>query len=190
MRRPFLKAFTLIELLMVIAIIGILTGILAPSFRDIQKSVKKAASRARFHEWAAAIEAFKQEYGYYPWTNGSSTDVTLRLNAAGLGATFIETLSGRNASGEPVTTGGNHRALAFHHFSHGEFLHGVEADGQSPSHLVDAFNNDAILVVIDANGDGRVTAGSDKEIVHTGVAFWTLPRPPNISPDMTVTSWE
>ena len=184
------KAFTLIELLAVIAIIGILTAILFPTLTGIQTSVKKTASRARFNQWAAAIEAFKNEYGYYPWTHGSDVDVTLQLNSTGFGATFIETLSGRGANGEPVAVGGNRRALAFHRFAASEFFHDAVKDECVPHRLVDAFNNEAIRMTLDADGDGRVTAGMDRERIHAGVAFWTLEAPPHIGPTMTVKSWE
>src|SRR5438270_9643891 len=59
-------AFTLIELLAVIAIIGILAAILIPTTGTAQVAAKKAKTRSQFAQWGAAIEAFRQEYGYYP----------------------------------------------------------------------------------------------------------------------------
>ena len=70
MRRPSVPhrrpGFTLIELLTVIAILGILAAILVPTTSSARTAAKKAKTRGQFAQWAGAIEAFRQEYGYYP----------------------------------------------------------------------------------------------------------------------------
>ena len=53
-------AFTLIELLTVIAIIGILAAILIPTTSSARTAAKKAKTRGQFSQWGAAIEAFRQ----------------------------------------------------------------------------------------------------------------------------------
>ena len=58
--------FTLIELLTVIAIICILAGILIPTASSARVAANKAKVRAQFGQWGTAVEAFRQEYGYYP----------------------------------------------------------------------------------------------------------------------------
>ncbi len=184
------KAFTLIELLAVISIIVVLVAVLVPSLGTVQKSVKKAASRARFNQWATAIEAFKQEYGYYPWTETADSDTTLDLSKRALGITFVETLSGRNANGDPATSGGNRKALSFYTFSNSDFFHDSATDTIDENTLVDAFNNDKIMLVIDSNEDGRVLAGPNNEVVRVSVAIWTLDTNPDIDSNMTVRSWE
>src|SRR5258707_15486382 len=60
------RAFTLIELLTVIAVIGILAAILIPTTASARVAANKAKTRGQLAQWAAAIEGFRQEYGYYP----------------------------------------------------------------------------------------------------------------------------
>ena len=180
------RAFTLIELLTVIAVIFILLVIVVPSLRVVQKSVKKSASQARFNQWVSAIEFFRQEYGYYPWTRNTESDTILNLNNRNFGVTFVETLSGRNANGDPVTTGGNRRGLSFYTFSNKDFFYDPETDAINVNTLVDAFNNHKIMLVLDSDEDGQVVAGPDNEIVRANVAIWTL----GSKPSMTVRSWK
>ena len=107
------RAFTLIELLMVIAIIGILAGILIPTVGAVKKQANIAASKSQMGQYLNAIQLFKGEYGYYPTFGGSGTEqilVSLETDSE----EFIETLSGRDAStGESTATGGNRRAISF-----------------------------------------------------------------------------
>ena len=49
------RAFTLIELFVVIAIIGILAAILIPTIGSARVSAKRAETKVRFGQWAAAM---------------------------------------------------------------------------------------------------------------------------------------
>ena len=53
------RAFTLMELLTVIAIIGVLASLLFPAVRSARQSANKARTRVQFNRWAAAIEGFR-----------------------------------------------------------------------------------------------------------------------------------
>ncbi|MDQ8194703.1 prepilin-type N-terminal cleavage/methylation domain-containing protein [Coraliomargarita sp. SDUM461004] len=153
------KGFTLIELLMVIAIIGILAGILIPTVGAVRKQANIAASKSQLSNYVTAITMFKGEYGYYPFVTGSgTTDVTVELSTDSVD--FIKTLSGRDpdsSTNAKVAFGGNRRMIAFHSFSDSEFYYDNDTEVVSSNQLADRFNNTNIKILIDANGDGRLT---------------------------------
>jgi prepilin-type N-terminal cleavage/methylation domain-containing protein len=65
-------AFTLIELLVVIAVIAILAGLAFPAVNGALNSARKAQARNDVQQIAAAIKAFRAEYGRYPSDTTSS----------------------------------------------------------------------------------------------------------------------
>jgi type II secretory pathway pseudopilin PulG len=159
-RRP---GFTVVELLGVISIITILAAILLPALGAARSAALAAKTRVQFAQWSAAIEQFRQEYGYYPdfATNG-------RLSSAADTAKFVRTLSGRNVDGSavlaPADLNGNTKRIAFYGFSAGEFIdpaHPETAGSVGCGVLCDAFGNTQIGLIVDRNGDGLVTPGVD-----------------------------
>lgn len=60
------KAFTLIELLIVVAIIGILAAIAVPNFLNAQVRSKVARSEADIRSIATAVEMYKLDNNHYP----------------------------------------------------------------------------------------------------------------------------
>jgi len=59
-------AFTLVELLVVITIIGILAGLITAAAVNARRAAKRAVIRTEISELEMAIEKYKTEYGEYP----------------------------------------------------------------------------------------------------------------------------
>ena len=66
------RAFTLVELLVVIVIIGILVALIIPVINSIDRKQKISVARAELHQLATAIEAYKTKLGFYPPDNPSN----------------------------------------------------------------------------------------------------------------------
>jgi prepilin-type N-terminal cleavage/methylation domain-containing protein len=159
--------FTLLELLCVIAVIGVLAALIIPSVGGARRSANKAKVKVQFAQWTAAIEAFRSEYGYYP-----AFDATNLVNG-GATATdhpFHDVLAGRRRDGTALIAGSaaatqNRKLARFHTFTDSELTAG--------GLVRDAFDNTAIAVLVDKDLDGFIRAGTD---------FTTLPAVAGIMP--------
>ena len=69
--------FTLVEVLVVIAIIGVLVGLLVPAVNMAYNGIKKRAIAAEVLTLASAIDRYKEKYGDYP-PDGSDAAVFSR----------------------------------------------------------------------------------------------------------------
>ncbi len=151
------QAFTLIELLTVIAIIGILAAILIPAVNAVRTNANISASKASLSQYVNAIQAFKSEYGYLPFSDKVDGEGHLELDNSSNSRTFIETLSARDTSSfDSVSEGGNRRRIQFYEFSDNE-LYVNSSDKVDHDQLADRFNNTNIVIVLDTDGDGEVT---------------------------------
>lgn len=157
------RAFTLLELLSVIAIIGILTALFFPGLRAARVSANKARTRVQFSQWSAAIEAFRSEYGFYPVFDASALVNGGAAPAPGGDHLFHDILAGRKRDGSALPAAAaaaaqNRRLIGFHSFGEADF---TDAASPSPHLLRDAFDNTEIAVLVDRNLDGVIRTGSD-----------------------------
>lgn len=172
------RAFTLIEMLTVVAIIGILAAILVPTTASARIAAKKAKTRAQFAQWGAAIEAFRQEYGAYPQFETAGAGLN-KVNGNTTGSTnltavhrFYETLVGtrRDGTALPNTTTGtplppqaqNTRRIQFISFTDSDMVPTGTTDTTLTAKrglIRDAFDNTDIAVLVDRNLDGAIKVG-------------------------------
>ena len=178
MNKKTKKGFTLVELLMVLAVVGLLASILIPTAGNIRESALKTLCKAQLSQYINAIIQFKSQYGYYPFARNNK-DYVINLSDPEVSKEFIEVMSGRDVkTGKPKSTGGNRKRIAFHDFSENEFYI-LEDDLYSLTQLADRFNNTNIFIMIDGNGDGFIN-----------------PRPTRLSPQKprakirgSITAW-
>ena len=175
-RRRGPRGFTLVELLAVVAVIALLAGMLMPSLGSARASALKARTRVQFSQWAAAMEQFRQEYGYYPVVGTDG-----RLATAADALKFVRTLGGRNPDGTAVAgaadLNGNLKRLSFCAFADADFTDpgrpGGAPDYSGDELLRDAFGNTEIGVLVDRNGDGFIKPADDGPVAAIRAACGT-----------------
>ena len=78
------KGFSLVELIIVIAIMAILVGVLAPQFIKYVESSRQSTDISAASEYRAAVEAYVAEQG------GSATNIVVKATTTGIYADGID----------------------------------------------------------------------------------------------------
>ncbi|MBM3873631.1 MAG: prepilin-type N-terminal cleavage/methylation domain-containing protein [Verrucomicrobia bacterium] len=141
-------AFSLIELLLVLAVVAVLGGLALPAGRRALEFGRVVRTQALFAQWRAALEGYRAEYGAYP-----------EIAAGGLleSELLAGALTGRDSLGrEALADGlnGNLRRLRFLEPAASDWLR-LDAPA-TRAVVVDAFGNSDIAVLYDRDGDGWI----------------------------------
>jgi prepilin-type N-terminal cleavage/methylation domain-containing protein len=70
--------FTLIELMVVIAIIGILVGLLLPVLSNVKNKAYKTELHANLKDCASACENYRLDFNRYPWPKGPDVEKQMK----------------------------------------------------------------------------------------------------------------
>ncbi|MBM7561518.1 type II secretion system protein [Fusibacter tunisiensis] len=100
--------FTLIELIVVIAILGILAAIAVPRFSGVRSSAEESADRASARSIYSAVMMYYAEEGEYPEADGDIDPAFIDLS--GLGGSLNWT-NFDSTGGTLVYTGANNNAI-------------------------------------------------------------------------------
>ncbi|MFN7941992.1 MAG: prepilin-type N-terminal cleavage/methylation domain-containing protein [Thermoanaerobaculia bacterium] len=68
------RGFTLLELIIVVAIIGVLASIAMPALKDMPRRAQEAVLRANLHTLRDVIDQYYGDKGHYPTTIGALAD--------------------------------------------------------------------------------------------------------------------
>lgn len=178
--RRRLGAFTLVELLTVMAIIAILMGILFPTIGAAIQTAKKAQAKNDEIQLVSAIKAFYTEYGKYPLTATQTgdteiknTDLATLLNELRVPAGYTPTMNPRKLNFIEVPDAKNLNQANKEKGGIGG------ASGGKAGQWLDPWGN-TYVVWIDGNYDNAIinpydtTAGS--ATLSTGVLVYSIGR--------------
>jgi prepilin-type N-terminal cleavage/methylation domain-containing protein len=124
---PAKKGFTMIEVLVVLAIIGILTAILVANYTEARKNSRDKLRKSDLKSLQLAIELYKAQNGSYPpagcgrgvwsWTGSSASFGSCTEYISGLAPQFIPALpQDRGTTGHGyiyMTDGTSYKVLSY-----------------------------------------------------------------------------
>ena len=180
MARISSRAFTLIELLIVIAIIGILMALLFPAVNGAIDAARKAQAKNDVTQIATAVTAYETEYGKLPITGETAQNVD---------KTLIETLMA-------VTTNNNPRKIVF--IEVGSFKKNSKSGTNGSGNFLDPWGGQ-YKIIVDGNYDntlqgtvGENYGGPKATDLRKKVAVWNDPdgKDNNQKKRRSVGSWE
>jgi prepilin-type N-terminal cleavage/methylation domain-containing protein len=167
------KAFTLLELIVVIAVIAVLAGLMSPAVQSVLERAKKLQAKNDLIQVATAVNAFYTEYGKYPVPFGVSGD---GYRSGATSGTSAKDVLNALRSLDPIL---NPRQIVF--LSPPEDTTQINAKGKiaSDGQFHDPWGN-AYGISIDADYDNQVpnpynpNTGAGPEKIRQGVIAWSL----------------
>jgi type II secretory pathway pseudopilin PulG len=167
----------LIELLVVVAIIGILAGLLLPALGGAREAAKKAKTQALIGSLSTSLRAYYNEYGTWPnYQSAKNADYTL-TDADGMRLLFI--LSGTDCYLDSATAGGNPRKIVFldvKQADQGLVSSYLKSSSGTSTNIVNPWGN-SLRVRFDYDADNSVSADSGAGLpsaVSGAFAIWSV----------------
>lgn len=105
------KGFTIIELLIVIAVISILVGIALPRFRGMQEEAMIAEAKGELRTLQTAVESYNIHNGSYPTAGGTWQSALTGATPNIVGTALIDPFSGSAQYLIVVSDNGNYYAV-------------------------------------------------------------------------------
>ena len=205
------RAFTMIELLVVIAIIAILAGLLLPAVITGMKQSEVAQARTEVKLIAAAMNAYRTDYGKWPGEiSNRDTSTTIYWDYLDL----INTLRGTNVTGSVIdqmgitaqgaTTWKNQNPKQRVYLQVSDKSIATNANGTTGNYtgttasptpsqpyaaqtgeLADPWGN-RYCVLPDWDGDGEIKGADGEPSIRASIAVWSWGPNPQIGPNGTL----
>jgi prepilin-type N-terminal cleavage/methylation domain-containing protein len=153
-KRQLNNAFTLIELLTVVAIIAILVGLLFPAIRVALQKADNTKAQSTVNTLGVAFRAYFTEYGRWPVTVGTTMVVD---------SNTVSLLTGSDVTTAPFN--GNARKLSFFEYK--------STDLNSTNALVDPWRS-PYYYRVDATYVNSTTNPFTSALIPQGVIVWSL----------------
>jgi len=152
------KAFTLVELLIVVGIIGVLISLLLPALGGSQKNAQVMKSKTLLTSIATALEQYYAEYAFFP--EFLSVRERINLEDGNNSEYLVKTLTGVSADGVKLSNADrrsyNRKAKNFMEFKQDNL---VQRGGSTQWNIVDALGNPNIYVCVDNKNTGFIKLG-------------------------------
>lgn len=169
-------AFTLFELLIVIAIIAILGGLAFPAYQGVTERAKKVQAKNDLTQLANATNAYYTEYGKYPLpssSQGFGEDFTYSYDGTGSppNSDLIKILQS-----DASATADNPRGVVFLSapVAKSDGSYGVQASKSANAYAyLDPWGR-AYSICIDADYNGKVRERGTGNLITYGVITWSM----------------
>gem|GEM_PF-6830758 len=99
-RRPRLASFTLIELMIVVAVIGLIAGIVLAAAGGVQKKAARDQTTAEIKTLCTALERYRADNGSYPSTSGQASRTAVYSSLTNYMAFQTNRISGSGTSAQ------------------------------------------------------------------------------------------
>jgi prepilin-type N-terminal cleavage/methylation domain-containing protein len=169
------RGFTLLEMLVVLVLVGIFSGLLFPGFTAIRRTTLQHRSRWQFCEIISALETYALHYGHWP-TFLQPEEKPLAL--AQFRRELVEALQGVDDGESSIHNADNVRFFVF-----------PRSFFNSDGAFVDAFGNENLSIVVRKNGRLRIPQevfpksareGMDAGGITESLAIWSCDERGNI----------
>lgn len=179
-------AFTLVELLTVIAIIAILMGLLFPAINSVKEAARKTQAKNDETQIVNAVKAFYTEYGRYPMDTTVTTDTVFAAN----NSKVIDAL--RAVTGATAGNTLNPRQITFLEVPVSKVTPpkgGLDTNGVYFDPWGTAYN-----LEMDGDYDNKLTVADYSATVYTGAVAWSYGKDKTKASTLTgsddVVSWQ
>ena len=143
------RHFTLIEMLVVVAVIAILIGILIPTIGTVMEKVKQSQTKAVINSLRLAIKQYESTYGFLPFTGGNADKSIIYEPGSPINSEYTDLLT--TLEGSDITK--NPRGIKFLDLSDADYS--------------DAWDEE-LSVVLDLDYNEDSAADVDMNVVMTG----------------------